>query len=59
MRKSDPVNLFMEWYAHGELRISLGVNVENETPAHMFIRKMPPRGETVVGKQAEEEYHVK
>ena len=59
MRKSDPVDLFMEWYNHRRPHMSLGVDGENETPAHAFIRKMPPRGETVVDKQTGEEYHVK
>ena len=44
MRKSDPVDLFMEWYNHRRPHMSLGVDGENETPAHAFIRKMPPRG---------------
>ena len=44
MRKSDPVNLFMEWCNHRRLYMSLGVDGENKTPAHVFIRKMPPRG---------------
>ncbi len=59
MRKSDPADLFMEWYNHRRLHMSLGVDWENETQAHAFIRKMPPRGETVVDKQTGEEYHVK
>ena len=59
MRKSDPVDLFMEWYNHRRPHMSLGVDGENETPAHAFIRKMPLRGETVVDKQTGEEYHVK
>ena len=59
MRKSDPVDLFMEWYNHRRPHMSLGVDGENETPTHAFIRKMPPRGETVVDKQTGEEYHVK
>ena len=59
MRKSDPVDLFMEWCNHRRSHMFLGVGGENETPAHAFIRKMPPRGETVVDKQTGEEYHVK
>ena len=31
--------------------MSRGVDEENETAAHVFIHKMPPRGETVVDKQ--------
>ena len=59
MRKSDPANLFMEWYNRKRPHMSLGVDGESETLAHAFIRKMPPRGETVVDKQTGEEYHVK
>ena len=59
MRKSDPVDLFMEWCNHRRSHMFLGVDGENETPTHAFIRKMPPRGETVVDKQTGEEYHVK
>ena len=40
MRKSDPVDLFMEGYNHRRLHMSLGVNGGDETPAHAFIRKM-------------------
>ena len=49
----------MEWYNHRRLYMSLGVDGKNKTPAHAFIRKMPPRVETVVDKQPWEEYHVK
>ena len=59
MRKSDPVDLLMEWHNHRRLHMFLGVNGENETPVHAFMRKMSSRGETVVDKQTGEEYHVK
>ena len=59
MRKSDPVNLFMEWYNRKRPHMSLGVDGASETLAHALIRKMPPRGETVVEKQTGEEYHLK
>ena len=59
MRKSDPADLLMEWCNHGRSHMSLDVDGENETPTHALIRKMPPRGETVVDKQTGEEYHVK
>ena len=59
MRKSDPVNLFMEWYNRKRPHMSLGVDGASETLAHAFIRKMPPRGETAVEKQTGEEYHLK
>ena len=58
MRKSDPVDLFMEWYNHRRPHMSLGVDGENETPAQAFARKMPPKGAIVVDEQTEEEYHV-
>ena len=58
MRKSDPVDLFMEWYNHRRPHMSLGVDGENETPVQAFARKMPPRGEIVVDEQTGEEYHV-
>ena len=32
---------------------------ENKAPAYAFIRKIPPKGETVIGKQTRGEYHVK
>ena len=59
MRKSDPVNLFMEWHNHRIPHMSLGVDGAGETLAHAFIRKMPPRGETVADKRTGEEYRVK
>ena len=59
MRKSDPVNLFMEWYNRKRPHMSLGVDGASATLVHALIRKMPPRGETVVEKQTGEEYHVK
>ena len=59
MRKSDPVDLFMEWYNHRRPHMYLGVYGENATPAQAFARKMPSRGEIVVDKQTREEYHVK
>ena len=37
--------------------MSLGRDGE-ETPAQAFVRKMPPRGETVVDGQTGEEYHA-
>ena len=58
MRKSDPANLFMEWYNHRRPHMSLGADGENETPTQAFAHKMPPRGGIVVDKQTGEEYHV-
>ena len=59
MRKNDPGDPFMEWYSRRRPHTSLGVNGENKTPARVFIRRMPPMGETVVGRQAREECHVR
>ena len=39
MRKSDPVDLFMERYNRWRLHMSLGVDGESETLTHTFIRK--------------------
>ena len=58
MRKSDPADLFMRWYNYERPHMSLGRNGE-ETPAKAFVRKMPPRGEIVVGEQTGEEYRAK
>ena len=58
MRKSDPVDLYMEWHNHRRPHMSLGVDGKNKIPAHVFIRKMQSRGETMVDKQTGE-CHVK
>ena len=57
MRKSDPIDLFMQWYNHGRPHMSLNRD-ERETPAQAFVRKMPPKGETVIDEQTGEEYHA-
>ncbi len=57
MRKSDPVDLFMQWYNYDRPHMSLGLDGE-ETPAQAFVRKMPPKGEIVIDEQTGEEYHV-
>lgn len=44
MRKSDPVDLFMQWYNYDRSPMSLGRDGE-ETPAEAFARKMPPKGQ--------------
>ncbi len=56
MWKSDPIDLFMKWY-----------NCNRPVPeleylrkaAQAFVRKMPPKGETVIDEQTGEEYNVK
>ena len=58
MRKSDPVDLFMEWYNYRRPHMSLGVDGQEETPVQAFARKMPPKGEIVVDEQTGEKYHV-
>ena len=57
MRKSDPANLFMRWYNHERLHMSLGRGGE-ETPAEAFVRRMPPRSEIAVDEQTWEEYRT-
>ena len=58
MHKSDPVDLFMEWYNHRRPHMSLGVDGQEETPVQAFARKMPPKEEIVVDEQTGEEYRV-
>ena len=57
MRKSDPIDLFMQWYNYDRPHMSLNRD-ERETPAQAFVRKMPTEGETVIDGQTGEEYHV-
>ena len=45
----------MQWYNYDRLHMSLNRD-ERKTPAQAFVRKMPPKGETVIDKQAGEEY---
>ena len=58
MRKSDPMDLFMEWYNHRRPHMSLDLK-NLETPAQAFKRKMPKSGETVIDGQTGEEYYAK
>ena len=58
MRKSDPIDLFMQWYNHDRPHRSLDWD-NQETPAQAFLRKMPKEGETVIDGQTGEEYDVK
>jgi len=53
MRKSEPIDLFMNWYNYKRPHQSLD-RANRETPYKAFQRKMPPRGETVIDKQAGE-----
>ena len=57
MRKSDLIDLFMQWYNYDRQHMSLNKD-EQETPAQAFVREMPPNGETVIDEQTEEEYHA-
>ena len=50
MKKSYPIDLFMDWYDNCRPHQSL--DFENlETPTHAFARKMPPMGETDMDEQ--------
>ena len=57
MRKSDPIDLFMQWCNYDRPHMSLNKD-EQETPAQAFVREMPPRGGAVTGEQTGEEYHA-
>ena len=41
MRKSDPIDMFMQWYNYDRPHMSLNRD-ERKTPAQAFVRKMPP-----------------
>ena len=58
MRKSDPIDLFMKWYNYDRPHMSLDWD-NLEKPAEAFVRKMPPKGQTVIDEQTGEEYHVR
>ena len=47
-RKSDPVDLFMEWYNHRRPHMSLSVDGQEEILAQVLARKMLAKGEIVV-----------
>ena len=53
MRKSDPMDLFMQWYNYRRTHMSLN---DGETPAEAFERKMAPKGERIIDEQTGEEY---
>ena len=57
MRKNDPIDLFMQWYNHDRPHMSLNRD-ERKTPARAFVRKVSPKGETVIDEQTGEEYHA-
>lgn len=59
MHKSDPVYLFAEQYNRRRSYMSLGISGGNEILTHVFVRKMPPREETSIDKQAGDKCHVK
>ena len=44
MRKSNPIDLFMQWYNYDRLHMSLNRDWR-ETLAQAFVHKMPPKGE--------------
>ncbi len=47
MSKSDPIDLSMQWYNYDRSRMPLSRD-GRETSAQAFVRKMPPKGETVI-----------
>ncbi len=56
--KKDAIARFIEWY--NDERAHQSLDWENlETPARAYVRKMPPKGETVVDAQTGEEYSAK
>ena len=55
MRKSDPMDLFMQWYNYRRTHMSLN---DGETPAEAFERKMAPKGKRIIDEQTGEEYDV-
>ena len=56
--KRDAIARFIEWY--NDERAHQSLDWENlETPARAYVRKMPPKGETVVDAQTGEEYSAK
>ena len=57
MRKSDPIDLLMQWYNYDRPHMSLNRD-ERETPAQAFVRKMPPKRETVIDEQTGEGHHA-
>jgi len=57
MRKSEPIDLFMDWYNYKRPHQSLD-STNRETPFKAFLRKMPSRDETVIDKQTGEKYDV-
>ena len=56
MRKSDPIDLFMQWYNYDRPHRSLNW-AELETPAQAFKRKMP-KEDRIVDGQTGEAYHA-
>ncbi len=56
MRKSDPMDLFMQWYNYRRTHMSLN---DDETPAEAFERKMAPKGERIIDEQTGEEYDAR
>ena len=56
MRKSDPMDPFMQWYNYRRTHMSLN---DGETPAEAFERKMAPKGERIIDEQTGEEYDAR
>jgi len=53
MRKSEPIDLFMDWYNYKRPHQSLD-STNRKDPFKAFLRKMHFRGETVIDKQTGE-----
>ena len=47
MRKSDPIDLFMQWYNYDRPHMSLD-RKSREMPARAFVRKMPKKVQIVI-----------
>ena len=57
MRKRDPIDLFMQWYNYDRPHMPLNRDERGDaSPA--FVRRMPPKEETVISEQTGEEYHA-
>ena len=57
MRKSDPMDLFTQWYNYDRPHMSLNRD-EREMPAQALVCKMLPKEDTVIGEQTGDEYHA-
>lgn len=57
MYRFGDIHRFVSWWNH--IRPHMSLNWDNlEMPAGAFIRKMPPKGTTMVDEQSREVYGV-